>query len=90
MWAGDAGRDAHDPRLLVGEAQRRAGLRLAFDCGLDDGMLEDNRTFHAHLSALGVPHGYAEHPGGHDWDYWRTHFADHFRFHLANEGPLTT
>lgn len=49
---------------------------LRFDCGLDDPFLQANRTLHEELTAAGVPHRYAEHPGGHDWNYWSEHVAD--------------
>lgn len=88
LWGSPERRDAHDPRRLIADPARRAGLRVAFDCGTEDDLITDNRAFHQHLTDLRVPHGYAEHPGAHDWDYWRTHFADHFRFHLTGEGPL--
>jgi S-formylglutathione hydrolase FrmB len=88
VWGDVATREAHDPRLLIADESRRAGLRVAFDCGVDDEFIAENRAFHHQLNDLGVAHGYAEHPGGHDWTYWRNHFADHFKFHLTNAGPL--
>lgn len=77
---------AHDPSALLLDPP---DLRFAFDCGLDDFLLEDNRTMHASLVEAGVDHGYAEHPGGHDWDYWRSRFPDHLRFHARLPGPLS-
>lgn len=59
-----------------------AGLpRLSFDCGLDDGLLERNRDFRRHLEAIGFPHAYAEHPGGHTWEYWDLHVREALRQH---------
>ena len=87
MWAGDP--SGHDVRLLVADGGRRAELRLALDCGTDDVLLDDNRAMHAHLDQLGVPHGYVEHPGGHDWDYWSARVEDHVRFALNLHGPLS-
>ena len=52
----------------------RPALRL--DCGTEDFLLENNRAFHAHLTACNIPHEYAEFPGGHTWDYWDTHVQD--------------
>lgn len=46
---------------------------ISFDCGTEDHLIEANRAFHALLDRLGVPHRYAEHPGGHEWDYWDRH-----------------
>jgi S-formylglutathione hydrolase FrmB len=51
-----------------------------FDCGTDDALLGDNRELAATLSAAGIPHQYEEFPGGHEWPYWRRHFADSLRF----------
>jgi putative tributyrin esterase len=78
----------HDVTRLIEDDSRRAGLRLAFDCGVDDVRITDNRDFHAQLDKLDINHGYAEHPGGHDWDYWTAHIADHVRFHAGLPGPL--
>jgi putative tributyrin esterase len=89
IW-GDPGRiPSYDVRLLVEQPERRAGLRLAFDCGTSDQHIEANRALHARLTEIGVPHGYAEHPGGHEWDYWRAHVTDHVRFHAGLPGPLS-
>ena len=60
-------------------AQRVGQLRtqvLYFDCGTSDESLEENRSFHRTLVALGVPHAYQEFPGSHTWGYWRSHFRD--------------
>ncbi len=53
---------------------------LRFDCGTEDPQLADNRRLHADLTAAGIPHTYAEHPGGHDWPYWEHHLEDTLRF----------
>jgi putative tributyrin esterase len=52
------------------------GPVLSFDCGVDDELIEENRTFHAQLEEMGLAHHYAEHPGGHDWDYWDLHVQE--------------
>lgn len=39
-------------------------------CGTEDGLLEDNRRFGAHLKALNYDLTYEESPGGHDWRCW--------------------
>ena len=54
--------------------------RLRLDCGLDDALLPANRRLHADLLAAGIPHGYAEHPGGHDWAFWSAQLAASLRF----------
>ncbi len=53
---------------------------LRIDCGTEDFLLEHNRALHAHLTALGLPHEYEEHPGDHNWDYWDKHIQDTLKF----------
>jgi putative tributyrin esterase len=55
--------------------------RLGFDCGTEDSLLDQNRSFHDYLTAVGLPHSYAEHPGGHTWDYWDQHVQTALRQH---------
>lgn len=57
-----------------------AGPRFRFDCGVDDPLIEGNRTLSRQLSDEGFEFEYAEHAGGHEWPYWETHIADTFRF----------
>lgn len=80
---------AYDAVRLVADPHRVRGLRLALDCGTEDELLDESRRLHAALDAAGVAHGYAEHPGGHDWDYWSAHVEDHLRFHMGLPGPLS-
>ena len=54
--------------------------RFRFDCGTEDILLDANRRLHQELQAAGIGHEYVEYPGGHTWDYWRTHLADSLRF----------
>ena len=72
--------DAADADVLVHAEQiaRRADLpTIAFDCGVDDeGLIDHNRALHARMDALEIPHHYAEHPGGHTWDYWDEHVRE--------------
>ena len=35
---------------------------------------------HAHLDKLALAHEYAEHPGGHSWDYWDIHIRETLAF----------
>lgn len=56
--------------------------RLSFDCGTEDFLLDHNRRFHDFLAnQLHLPHSYAEHPGGHTWDYWDEHVQTALRQH---------
>jgi putative tributyrin esterase len=77
---------SHD-LLTLARSARVAGLlpRLLIDCGTEDFLLEANRTFHAELQHLGIPHEYREFAGAHEWDYWDRHVQDAIAFHLA--GP---
>ncbi|MBZ5794941.1 esterase family protein [Burkholderia contaminans] len=71
---GDPGRHPSfwNRNVIVASASAfvRAHLDLTIDCGRDDAFVGSNRTLHERLVALGVPHDYAERPGGHTWDYW--------------------
>ncbi|CAG4890142.1 alpha/beta hydrolase [Paraburkholderia saeva] len=71
----------------------RAHIALTIDCGVDDSLVASNRTLHERLVELGVPHDYAERPGGHTWEYWANSiqyqvlfFATSFQ-HDAAESP---
>ncbi len=67
-------------RLAAACKTRRRRPALRFDCGLDDWLLASNRAFHTHLDKLGLAHEYAEHPGGHSWDYWDIHIRETLAF----------
>lgn len=54
---------------------------IAFDCGVDDRLLEHNRRFHERLQRLNIKHRYAEFAGGHDWDYWDLHVQEALEQH---------
>ncbi|WP_322102717.1 alpha/beta hydrolase family protein [Paraburkholderia sp. J41] len=51
-------------------AFEHAHIALTIDCGVSDFFVQSNRMLHEKLVELGVPHDYAERPGGHDWNYW--------------------
>jgi putative tributyrin esterase len=75
--------------LFAASAARKLRMevpKLLLDCGTEDHLLEDNRTFHRELTRLGVPHEYREFPGAHDWDYWDIHVRDALAFHAAVMG----
>ena len=89
MLLGDAPRGG--PCDLYAQAsalpkERRPALRI--DCGVDDFLIEANRAFHGHLEAIGYEHEYAEHPGGHTWDYWDEHVRDSIDFFVRTLGWL--
>ena len=78
-----AGTD-HDLVALARRA-KQSGVplpRLLLDCGTEDFLIEDNRSFHRELERLGVAHDYGEFPGAHTWDYWDDHVRDAIAFHL--------
>ena len=70
----------NDIHALAGQVAPSLLPALRFDCGTDDFLIEQNRALHRHLEALGVPHEYAEHPGGHDWGYWDQHIQETLAF----------
>jgi len=45
-------------------------VKLIFDVGVDDFLIEPNRDLHRRLVANGTPHDYTERPGKHEWAYW--------------------
>ena len=82
-----------DDNFALAETIDRAKLpALRIDCGVDDFLIEENRAFDAHLTALGIPHEYEEHPGGHSWEYWDAHIQETLTFfkrvlNLGEENP---
>lgn len=56
------------------------GVKLIFDCGIDDFLIEPNRELHRRLVYNKTPHDYAERPGGHTWDYWQNSLPHHALF----------
>ncbi|MFD3000632.1 alpha/beta hydrolase [Pontibacter toksunensis] len=55
-------------------------VKLIFDCGVDDFLIEPNRELHRRLVYKKVPHDYTERPGGHTWDYWENSLGYHLLF----------
>lgn len=62
------------------EGNRNKLPPLRFDCGTRDPLLESNRRLHSELQVQDIPHEYVEFDGGHDWQYWRAHFASSLLF----------
>jgi putative tributyrin esterase len=62
----------------------RRRLAIRFDCGVEDGLLQRNREFHAYLAKLGLRHEYAEYPGAHNWGYWDQHIQQTLEFVVKN------
>jgi len=83
------GPEAEEPSVLEALRRQRAVLPpFRFDCGTEDALFGENRALHAALVAEGIPHEYAEFPGGHDWAYWEIHLVDTLRFfaRIVNTG----
>ncbi|HEY9230401.1 MAG TPA: alpha/beta hydrolase family protein [Gemmatimonadaceae bacterium] len=79
FWGTDLDRwRAADPARLAESLRRRGGRMpaLFFDCGVDDGYVDQNRALHDELTRLQITHTYAEWPGAHTWRYWSTHVRE--------------
>jgi len=74
--------DDHDVGWIAERVDRATMPALAFDCGVDDHLIEDSRRFHKTLEALGLSHQYREHPGAHTWDYWDEHVREAIAWHV--------
>ncbi|HEY3330682.1 MAG TPA: alpha/beta hydrolase family protein [Capsulimonadaceae bacterium] len=59
---------------------------LRIDCGSEDFLIESNRRATKRLTELGLPHEYAEYPGGHSWEYWDTHVQEALQFAAKHFG----
>ena len=67
-------RKDYDLSDLVKQRVRDGQLpHLYLDCGSQDSFLAANRHFVAELAEQRVAYEYRELPGGHNFDYWRTH-----------------
>lgn len=71
-----------DVFALVKSVNQRKLPAMRIDCGEQDPMLPQNRSFHTHLTELGIAHEYEEFQGGHDWAYWDKHVQDALAFHV--------
>lgn len=73
--------DAHDVAVIAARVDGKNMPALAFDCGVDDHLIEDSRRFAGQLRALELPHEYREHAGAHTWDYWERHVPEALAHH---------
>ena len=64
----------------LADRMKSNGLKLIFDCGVDDFLIEPNRELHRRLVFNQTPHDYSERPGGHSWDYWQNSLPHHVLF----------
>ena len=83
---GDDPRGSDHDLMVQARRSLAAGTlpELLIDCGAEDFLIEDNRTFHRELKGAKVPHTYREYAGGHTWDYWDTHIQNALAFHARN------
>ncbi|QDK77215.1 esterase family protein [Spirosoma sp. KCTC 42546] len=74
--------DSYAPYSVINMADnmKANGLKLIFDCGVDDFLIEPNRELHRRLVFNQTPHDYSERPGGHSWDYWQNSLPNHVLF----------
>ena len=76
----------HPRKLAEALVSGRKRLAVRMDCGMEDGLLAENRRFHKHLEKIGLAHTYVEYPGGHDWDYWDLHIRETLDFVMEHVG----
>jgi S-formylglutathione hydrolase FrmB len=89
----------NDPLALAKKCPRKLRPALRIDCGLADGLLEQNRELHRVLDSIRYQHEYEELPadpdyqdrgplspwtGGHDWNYWDLAVQHALVFHCKN------
>jgi S-formylglutathione hydrolase FrmB len=78
-WGNDIARwrDADVLQTAIALHNKGAAVpALFFDCGTEDGLIDQNRALHSELTRLGITHAYAEWPGAHTWRYWSTHVRE--------------
>lgn len=68
-----------------GLRERLPNLWIA--CGVDDFLLERNRTFHRQLDERKIPHHYLETVGDHSWFVWRKYLAEYLERTFPASGP---
>jgi putative tributyrin esterase len=64
----------------LADTMKSNDIKLIFDCGVDDFLIEPNRELHRRLLYNKTPHDYTERPGGHTWDYWENALPYHLQF----------
>lgn len=74
--------DSYAPYSVINmvDKMKTNGLKLIFDCGVDDFLIEPNRELHRRLVFNQTPHDYSERPGGHSWEYWQNSLPNHVLF----------
>src|SRR4051795_7932260 len=84
---GTAGKGGpEDPFGIVEKIDHGRIPAMRIDCGKDDFLIGQNRSFHRHLESMHIPHEYEEFPGEHNWPYWDMHVQEALSFHVRNLG----
>jgi putative tributyrin esterase len=66
--------------LNMADKIKAGNIKIIFDDGVDDFLIEANRELHRRLIANGTPHDYSERPGAHTWEYWQNSLPYHALF----------
>ena len=82
------GQDAYtEPEWLAERLKARPG-RVYLEVGRLEWLLAPARRLAARLAGLGVAHGYAERPSGHNWVTWRQGIAPGLRYLVGKDLAL--
>lgn len=66
--------------IYLADKFKAGNIKLIFDDGLDDFLIEVNRELHRRLIYNNTPHDYSERPGSHTWQYWQNSLPYHALF----------
>lgn len=77
-----------NPKWLIKQLKKEGKSipKIYMACGVDDMLLEENRSMHAFLQDNGVDVTYEEGPGSHEWDFWDTYIKKAIYEWLPTEG----
>ena len=62
------------------ESIQKSGKEIIFSCGTGDFFYDINNQLRISCDKLGIKATYVSAPGGHDYDFWRTHIKSHMIF----------
>ncbi len=76
------------PFTIVKARPRPVGLKIYFDCGLQDsyGFNRGAEQFHQLLDSRGIPNEFHLYPGSHDWAYFARHMPASLEFQSSAFG----
>lgn len=86
VFSPDSAGGDEDPFGLIERIDPSRAPALRLDCGVEDFLIDQNRTFHRHATEHGIAHEYQEYEGGHDWAYWDAHVREAVAFHARHLG----